>query len=1072
MANESGIIDKLVAQKAIDEVENLQKKLTELLSKYTEVASKMAEGISFKAGSMDDLVTKSAQYQQSIDKIKALEAQFKTVTEQLAASQSKLISLEEKLSNTRKSGSNNTNKLTEYEKQLAKSKNDHYKEIVKLVLAEEQLNSAILNEAKTVNQAREQNKILTTVRNSLNVEIEEEAQKISQLNGIINKNNEIIRSNGDNMLKQKMNIGNYTSHWNGLNNAMAQITREGPAFANSLTTGFMAISNNIPILADAIQQVRMENAALRAEGKPTTSVFKQIVSSLFSWQTALSLGVVLLTVYGKQIVEWIGSLLESEKVIRANDIALTSLNNAKRQGITDSQKERVELGVLYNAAINDKKSKEERLAAVNKLQEQYPYYFKNLDAEIIMAGNAETAYNKLAGSLLKNAIAKAKLSELDKLSTQGWELSMQAAGKLMEIEQARIDMQKKIKISEIFNADPEAKASAVKDANDAINRVTSLTDEYNTLTSSIRSTNEAQKQLAGSINVKDLTTDFNKDTLENQQKEEEKKLKEQEKAARKREKLIEDRNKILKSIEDTFNQEQAISLNDSLQKELASISKKYSDEKEKLSNEGRNKVNLSVEEEQKRIDALKLLNENEQKEKERKTAEYVQKIAEIDAQNTLDSMEKNSGEYLNAKVELLEIQRDRELSEAEKTGADIELINKKYNNKIQEANNEYWKGQVSITEEGFAKDAVIRNQKQSDELVELSKLYKNGKITKEQYEKQKVEITEKYALDELRIQIDNAEKIAQTLSGDDKIKALKDVEKLRIDLAKKTADAEIKANEDSVEKRKQKTKELLNASKEILGAISSFGSALYEGQIQKVDEELDAVKNANDEKIASIEKLEESGAITKEEAEARKQKVEAQTAAKEKALNAKKAELQTRQAKFEKATNIAKAMMDTASAVIEALPTIPLSILAGTIGAIQLATIIATPIPKYAKGTESHKGGMAVVGDAGKKEGIFLNGKLINITPDIPTLMDIPFGAQVIPDINSKEFTDKIMNNSYNLTHDDKGQRISVITDFSKLESRISRLESINNNGFNKVVKTLNKNNSKSDFRNYISSRI
>ena len=91
MASESGIIDKLVAQKAIDEVENLQKKLTELLSKYTEVASKMAEGISFKAGSMDDLINKSAQYQQSIEKIKELESQFKTVTDQLAASQAKIL---------------------------------------------------------------------------------------------------------------------------------------------------------------------------------------------------------------------------------------------------------------------------------------------------------------------------------------------------------------------------------------------------------------------------------------------------------------------------------------------------------------------------------------------------------------------------------------------------------------------------------------------------------------------------------------------------------------------------------------------------------------------------------------------------------------------------------------------------------------------------------------------------------------------------------------------------------------------------------------------------------------------
>lgn len=61
-------------------------------------------------------------------------------------------------------------------------------------------------------------------------------------------------------------VGNYKSQWDGLGNAITQLTREAPAFAVSLQTGFLAISNNIPILADQIQRIRNENAALRQEG--------------------------------------------------------------------------------------------------------------------------------------------------------------------------------------------------------------------------------------------------------------------------------------------------------------------------------------------------------------------------------------------------------------------------------------------------------------------------------------------------------------------------------------------------------------------------------------------------------------------------------------------------------------------------------------------------------------------------------------------------------------------------------------------------------------------------------------
>jgi chromosome segregation ATPase len=93
------------------------------------------------------------------------------------------------------------------------------------------------------------------------------------------------------------NVGNYKSGFNGLSNSINQVAREMPNFAQSATIGFMALSNNLPILADEIQRVRQANALLVADGKPTVSVFKQIATAVFSWQSALITAISLSVIY-------------------------------------------------------------------------------------------------------------------------------------------------------------------------------------------------------------------------------------------------------------------------------------------------------------------------------------------------------------------------------------------------------------------------------------------------------------------------------------------------------------------------------------------------------------------------------------------------------------------------------------------------------------------------------------------------------------------------------------------------------------------------------------------------------
>ncbi len=137
------------------------------------------------------------------------------------------------------------------------------------------------------------------------------------------------------------NVGNYAGAWNGLGNSINQLSREMPAFANSISTGFMAISNNLPQLFDEINKIKKANVELAKSGAPTTSAFKQVLSGIFSWQTALSVGVTLLTIYGAKMIDFIGNLFSAEaafkdgaeaidantKAIERNKEALIDLQN-------------------------------------------------------------------------------------------------------------------------------------------------------------------------------------------------------------------------------------------------------------------------------------------------------------------------------------------------------------------------------------------------------------------------------------------------------------------------------------------------------------------------------------------------------------------------------------------------------------------------------------------------------------------------------------------------------------------------------------------------------------------------
>lgn len=274
--------------------------------------------------------------------------------------------------------------------------------------------------------------------------------------------------------------------------------------------------------------------------------------------------------------------------------------------------------------------------------------------------------------------------------------------------------------------------------------------------------------------------------------------------------------------------------------------------------------------------------------------------------------------------------------------------------------------------------------------------------------------------------------------------------KLTKQLARQRADAEKQATEEAVQadeaaaaKRKQNLQDWAQRAGEAIGRISDFMSALYDNQIQKIEELLEAEQTRYEQEVNHIDYLAEHGAITEEEAEIRKRDAAAATAAKQEQLEKKKAQIEYRKALMEKANTIAQIGMATALGIMQALamfpPNIPLASFIGAMGAIQLATALAQPIKAYAEGTKGkpHPGGLALVGDGGSQELVMYDGKAY-VTPDSPTLVDLPRGAEVIPDITTKTLQDLGASLNMSIPRDRSTGQPIVINDYSALESRVA----------------------------------
>lgn len=198
-----------------------------------------------------------------------------------------------------------------------------------------------------------------------------------------------------------------TSKTNNLKMVFSQVARELPSLAMGPQMFILAISNNLPMLADAISDVRKQNELLAASGQKGVPVWKQLASSIFSWQTALVAAISLGIVFGKDIANWVSSLFKAKKELSETQQLQESLNTSRRKGGEAASEESAKLRILYTASQDTSKSMRERNKAVDELQKMYPDYFGKLSNEAILAGNAASAYDELTKAIIRKGQAQA-----------------------------------------------------------------------------------------------------------------------------------------------------------------------------------------------------------------------------------------------------------------------------------------------------------------------------------------------------------------------------------------------------------------------------------------------------------------------------------------------------------------------------------------------------------------------------------------------------------------------------------------------------------------------------------------
>ena len=217
----------------------------------------------------------------------------------------------------------------------------------------------------------------------------------------------------------KLSVGNYAKAFDGLRFSVFQIVREIPAATINMQTFFLAISNNLPILADEIARVNAKNKAAIANGGKSVSVIKQIGKAIFSWNTLLVVGATLLITHGEKIIAWTKNIIFAKREIGEYEKALS-----------DIAKETENSNANYGKNIITLKKLQKEWSNLSKLEDQLKWIdenkskFDELDVSITNVNDAENLLVDNTDDFIEALRARAKAEAGYKLASEKYEQAL------------------------------------------------------------------------------------------------------------------------------------------------------------------------------------------------------------------------------------------------------------------------------------------------------------------------------------------------------------------------------------------------------------------------------------------------------------------------------------------------------------------------------------------------------------------------------------------------------------------------------------------------------------------------
>jgi len=720
--------------------------------------------------------------------------------------------------------------------------------------------------------------------------------------------------------------------------AMTQVLREMPAFTYSLATGFMAISNNIPILVDEITKLKASNEALKASGGTTIPIWKTLMSAITSPVGLITIATTAITFLAAKTDIFKSSADEAAKSAENLAKSITEIGKAAESSY-ENQVQNAQ--ALIDIVSDLGKGEKVRTEAFKELQKLYPQYLKDLTQEQMLKGKAYEAMKNIEEEIRYKVQLEAIESRITAL--------------LKERQDIQVELNKPI--------DDAAKLTALNDRFASINEELKTAKQefkdYKAAVLSFPTAPEKDKKVKEK-KVKDNTFKSESDLLRAEY-ELNKQRTEQDNAAQKA--IADNVDKSLAERLAAYVEYQAGLF------ELANMERDYlaAIEQAKIQDIKRKKLTATGEElkgleEQELAANLRIQTIGEAAQGKRTEILKQGEKERLDIFGTsVDAFIKSEQDYINKRLEL-EIQGYIVEENLLKDALDNKLISRRdYNKKLAELQK---KQQIAFI------NAEIEFDK---------KILKNQALTpekREQYEKK-------------------LQKDEEALFKAQKGVATPQRKGFRVtDSVAMLFDHDLENEEQYLQEFYDRTVDLANKATD---AIIAAKARQFEEENRQLDEQARKIEANYTEQSRLIDATvkDETDRFNQQ------QRLLAQTEARKSEIEDKRRDIARRQAAFEKAASMAAIIQNTAVAIAGALKygpgAPPIIALIAAAGAVQLAAASNTPIPAYKEGTTYHTGGRFIAGDGGEKELIIAPNKTPYWSNSISTMYDEAEGTKVIP---------------------------------------------------------------------------